>query len=99
MTTDALKAKVERWASVLGVQPKRVHIQRMTTKWASCSSAGRVCFSRDLLRQADAFQEFVIVHELLHLRVANHGKLFKSLMRAYLPGWETFTHDVKCTRV
>ena len=41
----------------------------------------------------------VIVHELLHLRVANHGKLFKSLIRAYLPGWETFTNDVKCTRV
>lgn len=71
----------------------------VTTKWASCSSAGRLCFSRDLLRQADAFQEFVIVHELLHLRVANHGKLFKSLIRAYLPGWETFTNGVKCTRV
>ena len=60
----------------------------MTTKWASCSSAGRLCFSRDLLREDGAFQEAVIVHELLHLRVPNHGKLFKSLMTAYVPGWE-----------
>jgi hypothetical protein len=35
-----------------------------------------------------AFRELVIVHELLHLLVPNHGKLFKSLMSAYLPGWE-----------
>jgi len=61
----------------------------MTRKWASCSSAGRLSFSRDLLGEAAAFREVVIVHELLHLRVPNHGKLFRSLMRAYLPRWET----------
>lgn len=60
----------------------------MTTKWASCSTSGRICFSRDLLQEGPAFRELVIVHELLHLRVPNHGKLFKSLMNAYLPDWE-----------
>ncbi|MGH2739260.1 MAG: M48 metallopeptidase family protein [Actinomycetota bacterium] len=84
----ALKAEVRRWAARIGVQPKRVQVQRMTTKWASCSSAGRICLSRDLLHEDRAFQEVVIVHELLHLRVPNHGKLFRSLMTAYVPGWE-----------
>jgi len=60
----------------------------MTAKWASCSLAGRLCFSRDLLDEDAAFQEVVIVHELLHLLVPNHGKLFKSLLTAYVPGWE-----------
>jgi predicted metal-dependent hydrolase len=60
----------------------------MSTKWASCSLGARLCFSRDLLRQDPAFQEVVIVHELLHLRVPNHGRLFKGLMTAYLPAWE-----------
>jgi predicted metal-dependent hydrolase len=45
-------------------------------------------FSRDLLREQGAFQEAVVVHELLHLRVPNHGRLFKSLMSAYVPDWE-----------
>jgi predicted metal-dependent hydrolase len=35
-----------------------------------------------------AFREYVIVHELLHLKVPNHGKLFKSLLRAYIPNYE-----------
>ncbi len=40
-----------------------------------------------------AFREVVIVHELLHLFVPNHGKLFKSLMKAHLPGWERVVRE------
>ncbi|HUI26093.1 MAG TPA: M48 family metallopeptidase [Candidatus Kryptonia bacterium] len=79
---------VTRWAAQIGVHPKRVQLQRMTKKWASCSTSGRVCFSTDLLAEERAFQEMVIVHELLHLQIPNHGKLFKGLMSAYLPQWE-----------
>lgn len=85
---QGLKAAVRRWAARIGVEPQRVQIQRMTKKWASCSTAGRVCLSRDLLREDPAFQEVVIVHELLHLRIRNHGRLFKGLMTAYVPRWE-----------
>jgi len=87
-TKEQLKSEIGRRAIVMNVKPAQIRVQRMTTKWASCSSKGRVCFSTDLLREPRAFQEFVIVHELLHLQVPNHGKLFKSLMNAYLPGWE-----------
>jgi len=83
-----LKNQVAQWASKIGVRPLRVQVQPMTRKWASCSPAGRICLSKDLLTEDGAFQQVVIVHELLHLRVHNHGKLFKSLMNAYLPEWE-----------
>ncbi len=83
-----MREEIRQWAEKIGVKPKRVQIQRMTRKWASCSETGRVCFSIDLLDEAPGFREVVIVHELLHLQVPNHGKLFKSLMNAYLPGWE-----------
>lgn len=79
------KAEVHRWAGRIKVRPAQVRIQRMTKKWASVSTRGRVCFSTELLTQPRRFREYVIVHELLHLRVPNHGKLFKSLLKAYLP--------------
>ena len=82
------KSEVARWAAIMKVKPAQIRIQRMTKKWASCSSKGRVCFSADLLQEPRTFQEYVIVHELLHLQVPNHGKLFKSLLNAYLPGRE-----------
>ena len=82
---DDLKAAVANWASKVKARPKQIRVQRMTRKWASCSSNGRITFNADLFDQPPRFQEFVIVHELLHLKIPNHGKLFKSLLRAYLP--------------
>lgn len=82
-----LRAIVAAWSRRLGVQPRGVYVQKMNAKWASCSANGRLCFSVALLRQSAAFQEVVIVHELLHLRVPNHGRLFQALLSAHLPAW------------
>jgi predicted metal-dependent hydrolase len=89
-TADALKAAVGAWAARVKSYPKQIRIQRMTRKWASCSSKGRVTFNSALFAQPYQFQEFVIVHELLHLKIPNHGKLFKSLLSAHLPEWRMF---------
>lgn len=78
------KARVQAWAIKIRVAPKQIRVQKMTRKWASCSTLGWVSFSEDLLDESRLFQDYVIVHELLHLKVRNHGKLFKSLLRAYL---------------
>ncbi len=84
----SFKGEVLEWAEKIGVKPTGLYIQRMTKKWSSCSMRGRVCFSTDLLAEDRAFQTVVIVHEILHLTVPNHGKLFKSLMNAYVPDWD-----------
>lgn len=81
---EVLKAEVQTWARRIGVEPKEIHVRHMKRKWASCSTTGRVTFSTDLLREPAAFRAEVIVHELLHLKVPNHGPLFRSLVRAYL---------------
>jgi predicted metal-dependent hydrolase len=78
------KAEVARWAEQIGVRPKEVHLRSMKRKWASCSSNGRLTFDTGLLRQPVPFRSHVIVHELVHLKVPNHGRLFRSLVRAHL---------------
>jgi predicted metal-dependent hydrolase len=83
-TADQLKAAVKSWAAKIKARPRQIRIQRMARKWASCSTKGRITFNSDLFAQPYNFQEFVIVHELLHLKIPNHGKLFKSLLKAYL---------------
>ncbi len=82
----AFKERVSAWALKVRVKPKQVRLQSMTRKWASCSTEGRVSFSLDLLQEPISFQDYVIVHELIHLKVPNHGKLFRSLLMAHLPG-------------
>lgn len=81
---ELFKAEVRAWARRIGVEPKEIHVRPMARKWASCSSRGRLTFDSELLRRPAAFRAEVIVHELLHLKVPNHGKLFRALFRAYL---------------
>ena len=92
-TKEQLKAEIDRWAGVMKVNPLQIRVQMMKRKWASCSSKGRICFSDDLLQETKDFQDYVIVHELLHLHIPNHGKLFKSLMNAYLPSWQSILEE------
>jgi len=81
---DIFKSEVMTWAKRIGVEPKEIHIRSMKRKWASCSSRGRLTFDTDLLRQPSKYRAEAVVHELLHLKIPHHGKLFRSLMKAYL---------------
>jgi len=80
---------VDSLAQVSHVRPSQLRLQRMRRRWASCSPRGMVSFSTELLAQPAASPEDVIVHELLHLKVSNHGKLIKMLLRAYIPNYES----------
>jgi len=78
------RAEVRSWATRIGVEPREVHVRPMRRKWASCSTKGRLTFDAGLLRESARVRTEVIVHELLHLKVPNHGRLFRSLVRAHL---------------
>lgn len=82
------KQRVRTWAAKLDVEVVWLGIRPMRRKWASCSTNGHLNFNDELLSLPPRVQDYVIVHELLHLRVPNHGKLWKSLMRGYLGEWE-----------
>lgn len=84
-----LRRRALAWALKLKVNPRTVRVQAMRRKWGSCSSTGTVTLATDLLDQQPRFQDYVIVHELLHLRYrkAAHGRVFKALLSAHVPGW------------
>ena len=78
------KKEVKRWADQIGVNPKEMHIRPMRRKWASCSSKGRLTFASELLNKPPDIRKEVIIHELLHLKFPNHGKMFKVLFNSYM---------------
>ena len=85
----AFKQRVRRWAETLEVQIVWLGVRPMRNKWASCSTSGHLNFNEELVSTDVDVQDYVIVHELLHLYVPNHGKLWKSLMRVHLGAYET----------
>ncbi len=90
----AFKQRVRDWSDRIGVEVVWLGIRPMRRKWASCSTNGHLNFNVELLSLPPRLQDYVIVHELLHLRVPNHGKLWKSLMRGYLGEWEEVREEL-----
>ena len=57
--------------------------------------SGRLTFNSELLEKRRSLIDYVVLHELLHMKVPNHGKLFKSLMFVFLPDWEKCNEQSK----
>jgi predicted metal-dependent hydrolase len=81
---EIFKSEVRAWAERIGVQPEKITLRPMKRKWASCSTSGNLTFDVDLIRQPAEFRRKAIIHELLHLKIPNHGKLFKALEQKYM---------------
>ena len=90
MTNVEFKAEVLKWSSEIGVKPVQIQLRKMSNKWGSCSSKGRLTFNEELLTESFEVRTNAIVHELLHLRYPNHGKMFKKLLNIYLKRVQPF---------
>ena len=91
------KARVLEWADKLDVNIRSLSVRPMRNKWASCSAAGNLNFNDELLAVDAEVADYVIVHELLHFFVPNHGRLWKSLMRAHLGNYERLEAKLQTT--
>jgi predicted metal-dependent hydrolase len=92
---DEFKDRVLEWAGKLGVKSRSLAIRPMRNKWASCSTSGSLNFNSELLELDRDVADYVIVHELLHFFIPNHGKLWKTLMRAHLGDYESLESRLK----
>lgn len=79
---------LSRWQPLMGVKANRVLVQRMKTKWGSCNPvSGLIRLNTDLARKPPGCLEYIVVHELAHLREPTHNARFQSLMDVFLPHW------------
>jgi len=93
---DEFKARVREWAQKLDVQVRVISLRSMKKKWASYTKRNELLiFNLELLSMDKEINDYVIVHELLHFRAPNHGKLWKSLMHAHLGDYERLEELLK----
>lgn len=79
---------IELWSSRLNVRVEGYYLRRMKTKWGSCNTRARhIRLNTELVKKPKELLEYVVVHEMLHLRVATHSKRFVELMNEHLPAW------------
>ncbi len=79
---------VERWSPVLGVVPGKLAYRNMRSRWGSCQpGTGRICINTRLALYPSECLEYVVVHELCHLREPGHTRQFWNLVESCLPDY------------
>ena len=83
-----LPEKVAFWSQKMGVVPTGVKITAARKRYGSCSGKNSLCFSCFLMNCPEEAIDLVVVHELCHIKVRNHGPAFYALLGQYLPDYK-----------
>jgi predicted metal-dependent hydrolase len=85
---QTLPSLIMKWEAIIGVKAKSFCIQKMKTRWGSCNTVSKnIRFNLELAKKPLECLEYVVVHELVHLKEPSHNSRFKALMDQFMPHW------------
>jgi len=84
---ERFAARIAHYAPLLGVRPSALRVSSARTRWGSASTRGTIALNWRLLCLPDDLLDYVVVHELAHLREMHHGPAFWALVGAVLPDY------------
>ena len=87
--------KLEEFNRYYGFSYGRVSIRNQRSRWGSCSSEGNLNFNCKLLCVRDELRDYVVVHELCHLKEMNHSKNFWALVAETIPNYKELRKELK----
>ncbi len=85
LAKTVLPEKTAKYAAIMGIEPTGVKITSAGKRFGSCSGKNGICFSWRLMRYPEAAIDYVVVHELAHIRHKNHGREFYRFIESVLP--------------
>src|SRR6266478_6650379 len=85
---EAVPPLIQKWERKLRVEVRGYFLQRMKAKWGSCNHrAGHIRLNTELVKKPKDLLEYVIVHEMLHLKEPTHNERFVTMLGHYYPSW------------
>ena len=86
---------IAKWEQVLGVKANKWEVKQMKTLWGSCNHRTKnIIFNLELIKKPVHCIEYIIVHELLHIRVRLHDAEYTALLNRYFPNWRILKDEL-----
>lgn len=87
--------RAAHFAKVMQLNYSELKFKKMRSRWGSCSSKGVITFNTELIKLDKKLIDFIVVHELAHLKHMNHSKEFHTLVRSYIHDAKTLNQKLK----
>ena len=85
---DHLAERLDNYEKMMGLSAECMKIRKMKRRWGSCSSKGVITFNSHLIQLPEALIDYVVIHELAHLKEMNHSKSFYAVVESILPDYK-----------
>ena len=90
-----LPVLIAKWEETLGVKVNKWEVKQMKTLWGSCNHrTHNVIFNLELIKKPLHCIEYIVVHELLHIKVRLHNEEYTSLLNRYFPNWKQLKDEL-----
>lgn len=90
-----LKERTAHFAAILGYTPTAIRVRDQKTRWGSCSRRGSLSFSYRLLFLPENLRDYIVVHELCHLKEFNHSSRFWALVAHVIPEYKALRSELR----
>ena len=95
LAQESIKSKVDYYCRRHGFEYNRISIRNQSTRWGSCSARGNLNFSYKLIFLLPEEQDYIVVHELCHLKEQNHSRNFWALVEEIIPNYRELRKSIK----
>ncbi|MDI6777761.1 MAG: DUF45 domain-containing protein [Patescibacteria group bacterium] len=92
---ELAKRKIEELNRAYNFQHKRISIRNQKTRWGSCSRNGSLNFNYKIVHLPEKYLNYIIVHELCHLKQFNHSKMFWNLVAEMVPNYKSIRKEFR----
>lgn len=93
---NVINNSVNKYSNLMKLYPKKITIKQLKYAWGSCSSKKNISFNSELMYKEKDVIDYVVVHELAHLKYMNHQKDFWNLVGIFIPDYKEKRKELKC---
>ncbi len=92
---ELLAERIRIYSPLIGLSPKKLAVKEQKTRWGSCSSKGNINLNWKLVMSPLPVADYVVIHELCHLKEMNHSKKFWGIVEAIMPDYKVYRKWLK----
>ena len=86
--TEKIKPRVKKWCDITNLKPADLKFRKLNKRWGSCASNNEIIINFDAVKLPFTLIDYIVVHELSHIKIKDHSKKFWELVRKFMPDYK-----------